>query len=343
MPSPITEEAIRIIEAAPEHGPLQPIEYANALPPQAGVLARLLHDEEIAKAAGTYRDADLLAGTAQTWFRRLGAGAAYSGFFAAVLGGVGLYLGSGPSQETLQSNLGLAQLFFLALSLLCAFLLYVFKPFRTWRTQRGSAEASRLRVFALMMNGRSVVQDGELPLLPLQLECFRRHLVDGQRRFFARRGPQQRRLVVVWKILGGVAILLVLAAGLPQLLRLKQLGLLPESLVNQIERVPWGEKASVLVGLLGGSLQSLLAALIVISPVQRNAEKYEAMLKELDKYASEPLDAVRAAAVSGDSASVRGFAKAISDDLAEEGKEWRLLHQVLSEMALTQLASQRKS
>jgi hypothetical protein len=42
-PAQITEEAIRIIAGAPEYGPLQPVEYAKALPPRArGASARVL-------------------------------------------------------------------------------------------------------------------------------------------------------------------------------------------------------------------------------------------------------------------------------------------------------------
>jgi len=343
MRAPIAVRAIEIIDGVNGRDPLAPLAYADALPADAAALVRVLRDERIIQAAATYHHSDVLAGSAQTSFRRLGAGAAYSGFAAAVLGGAVLYLGSESANETLRSNLGLGQFVLLAISVLCAFLLLLFKPFRTWRTQRSNAEASRLRVFALMMNASSEVREGEVPLLPLQLECFRRCLVDDQRSFFARRGPQERRKVVIWQILGVVAVLLVLAASVPQILRLERFELLPDALVSLIKNANLQQRGYALVGLLGGSLQSLLAALVVISPVQRNAEKYTKMREKLDEHSKQPLDKAREAAIRNDGDGVRGFTKNVSDDLAEEGREWRLLHEALSEMALTQLANQRKA
>jgi hypothetical protein len=260
-----------------------------------------------------------------------------------MLGGLVLYLGSDLSNATLRSNLGLGQFVLLAVSALCALLLLLLKPFRAWRTQRGNAEASRLRLFALMMSGSSEAQPGEVPLLPLQLECFRRCLVSDQRNFFARRGPQERRKVIIWQVLGGVAVLLVLAASVPQILRLERFGLLPDFLINLIKNTSLEQRSYALIGLLGGALQSLLAALVVISPVQRNAEKYYRMREKLDEYLGQPFEEAREAAARNDVDSVRIFARRVSDDLAEEGREWRLLHEALSEMALAQLASQRKA
>ena len=343
MPHPITEEAIRIIDAAPAHGPLRPVEYAEALPGRAAALARVLTGSKIAETAGRFAAADASAIKAQTGFRRLGRASAYSGFAAAALGGALLYLGSESSQEALRANLGLAQFVLLAISLMCAFLLFVSKPYRTWRAERGNAEAMRLKVFALMMSGQSAPKDGEAPLLPLQLECLRRHLLNDQRKYFARRGPQERRTVLVWKVLGAVSLLLVLGASAPQLLRLDPFGLLPEVVRTAIALVPLDQKGYALVGLFGGSLQGLVAALAVISPAQRNADKYKEMLGQLDKYADARLEAVRLAASEADGVAVGEFAKGVSNYLAEEAREWLLLQEALSEMTLSQLAQQSKS
>jgi hypothetical protein len=340
MPSPITDQAIEIIEAAPAHGPLRPGDYADQLPPEAGALGRVLRGDEVVKAAADYRAADARARASQTRFRQLGQVTAYGGFLAAALGGVLLYLGADPAQETLRANLGLAQFVLLFLSLLSAFLLFVSKPYRSWRTERGKAEAMRLRVFALMIGGRSERKEGEAALLPLQLECFRRHLLDDQRKFFAGRGPQQRRIVWAWKALGAASLLFVLAASVPQLLRLEQMGLMPEIVRTLIAQIPLDLKAYALAGLLGGSLQGLVAALAVISPAQRNAERYKEMCERLDHHAQVELDGVRAEAAAANANAVRDFARRVSDALAEEGKEWLLLQQVLSELALSRLARQ---
>jgi hypothetical protein len=343
MRSKITEEAISIIDAAPSRGPLRAAEYAKALPPRAAALRRVLLDEEIGKAVERYREADFAALDAQARFRRLGWTAAYTGFLAAVLGGVLLYLGSDPSTETMRSNFALAQSALLGISLLCAFALFVLKPFRKWGSRRGDAEAMRLQIFALIMSGRSAPENNEVPLLPLQFECFRRHLLHDQRDFFARRGPQHRRTVLIWKGIGAIALLLILGSLLPQFVRLEALGVMPDALQKLASGLPLDQKVYALTGLVGGTLQGLLAALTVMSPAERNAEKYREMLSQLDKYTDEKLDAVRAEAAAGNQDAVGEFAAQVADDLAAECKEWLTLQAVLSAMAPNRLAQQHKA
>ena len=230
-----------------------------------------------------------------------------------------------------RSNLGLAQSILFGLSLVFAFLLYVLKPYRKWRVQRGDAEAKRLQVFALMMSDRGTVTGGDPLLLPLQLECFLRDLFFDQRAFFARRGWQQRLTVFTWRVVGFIALLLVLASVTPQLLRLEAVGLLlPEAVQRFIAGLPLGERHYALAGLIGGALQGLLAALTVMSPAERNAAKYKDMRKLLDKYTKrERVEAVRSAAAL--------------DDHAAEGREWLVLQEVLSEMVPRRLAQLHKT
>ena len=184
----VTEEAIGIIDAAPSQGPLRIAEYAKALPPRAAALKRVLLERGIGKAVERYREADFAALDAQARFRRLGWTAAYAGFLAAVLGGVLLYLASDASTASIRSNLGLVQSALLSVSLFCSAFLFVLKPFREWGLRRGDAEAMRLQIFGLVMwsdesgdnelSGQTAPGEVPLPLLPLQLECFRRHLLD---------------------------------------------------------------------------------------------------------------------------------------------------------------------
>lgn len=341
MPS-ITEEAIAIIDNAPAHGPLQPEAYAAALPVRAAPLARVLGEQHIVDAAKRFRAADEAAIEAQGRFVRLARRAAYSGFLAAVLGGFVLYLPTdGP--EPLRTGVGLAQLFFLVVSLLAGFVLFLSKPYRTWRTERGSAEALRQQIFAhLMLREPGQDDPNGSFLLPLQLECFRRHLLRDQRDFFARRGPQHFRTVLIWKVIGVVAIALILAAALPEILKLYRFGLLPEQVHNLISSIPLSQKAYALLGLIGGCMQGLLAALTVISPAERNAQAYKTMRERLNGYADKELDGVRALAAAGDREAVARFVGKVGADLARESSEWQILQAVLSEKVPSHLAHQHK-
>jgi hypothetical protein len=272
----------------------------------------------------------------------LGWTAAYGGFLAAVLGGFLLYVRSDASTEALRSNLGLLQSALLGLSLLCAFLLFLIKPYRKWRLHRGNAEAKRLQIFALIMSAEENAEQNEVPLLVMQLECFRRHLFHDQRDFFRRRGAQQRLTVYSWRLMGGIALLLIVASLIPQFMRLDSVGLLPEGARKLTSWLPPDHKPYVLMGLIGGALQGLLAALAVMSPAERNATKYKEMFKLLEKYTAEKLDAVRISANNGDADAVRQFASQVTSDLAEESKEWLILQAVLSEMAPKRMVQQHK-
>jgi hypothetical protein len=341
MPS-ITEEAKQIIDGAPDHGPLRPIPYAEALPAKASVLARVLREQRITDAAERFRYADEAAIDAQKKFVKLGRRAAYSGFLAAVLGGFLLYLPP-DSTDSLRTSVGVAQLFFLIVSMLHALALFLSKPYRIWRTERGTAEALRQQIFAHIMSGEPQPNEpnGSF-LLPLQLECFRRHLLHDQRNFFARRGPQHHRTVLVWKGAGVVAIVLILAAALPEILKLYQFGLLPENVRSLMVSIPLNQKGYALLGLIGGCLQGLLAALTVISPAERNAHMYKVMRDRLDGYTRNELDGVRALAAAGDRAAVSGFASKVGADLAREPNEWQILQAVLSEKITSQLIHQHE-
>src|SRR5947209_13883496 len=86
-PAQITEEAIRIIAGAPEYGPLQPVEYANALPPRAAALARVFSDKEIITAAERYRVADKSATRWRRFYGLLARSVLILALLSVVLGG----------------------------------------------------------------------------------------------------------------------------------------------------------------------------------------------------------------------------------------------------------------
>ena len=348
-PAGITEEAIRIIAAAPEYGPLRPLEYAKALPPRAAALARVLMDERIVEAAGRYQKADKRAIRAQRWFVSIGKAAAYTGFLAAVLGGALLYIASDASEPSLIA-IGALQFGFLVVSLTGSLALYAVKPFRAWRRERGQAEAERLNIFTLIMADTSTATEAEAPLLPLKLECFVRHLLDDQRAYFRRRGPQHRRVARRWFRLRILALILIGAACLPLLAKLEAFSGIPDWLRTTISWLQsWlplkggnVQKNYALLALLGGALQGLLAALAVISLADRNADKFEAMLERLDSYSEEKLGGARLAATKGDGVAVGEFARQIVSDLAAEASEWVALQAALSEMTLKLIAHQHR-
>ena len=80
----------------------------------------------------------------------------------------------------------------LALSILASLWLGWSKPFDIWMRQRAEAETQRIKLFRRVIDAEEQARDGELPLLPLQLEYFRRFQLDVQRLYYDKRGKQHR-------------------------------------------------------------------------------------------------------------------------------------------------------
>ena len=328
MTSPITEEAKKIIDASPSHGPLRPAEYAKALPPRAGALARVLTDERIVAEGEKYRAADA---SAVMWRRVHGFLARSVLLFvtlAVVLGGVRLYLaasGDASSIEAARARLGQAQSFLLIVWLVSVTVLILLRPARRWFHERATAELARQRLFGLLMSGSSRADETEAQLLPLQLECFRRHLLEPQRGFFQRRSRQNGRIVKVGKLCGAVALLFIGVASLPQLYTsLSALGALDwttEFLQELASRLLADRKLYALAWLVGISLQLLVTNLATVSPVARHAERYEVMKTLLDLDPLQLAD-VRKAAASDTRGPVEWFGKGILNVLSAETRMW---------------------
>ena len=327
--SPLTEEAIRIVDRAPVDGPFKPASYALALPSSAASLARYLESKEAADAARKFEDADLKAIQAQLRFRQLGWTAAYATFLIAVLGGLLLYL---LPARAVWTNFGLLSATLLGVALFCASAIYLFKPYQTWRSERSNAEEARLQIFSQLMAGvENSSNDGALPLLSLQLECFRRHLLNHQREYYQRRAQQHRRTMRQWRFFRVLSLLLLAAAGLPQVPEFvdmfKLAGAVPDILRDLSKYLPSDKKLYVLAWIYGLSLQYLLFTLAVISPAARIAKKYEAMCSSLD-VALGKLPAVRAAAERGDQDVVSAFTTDITASLRKEVLGWLVLSEI---------------
>jgi hypothetical protein len=328
MPSPITEEAIQIIDSARSRGPLVPTEYAQELPPRAGALARLLLDKRIVDDAAKYQVADASAVRWRRLYTFLASTGLCVAFLSVVLGAIRLYFAvsaSAASIEWVRPYLGWSQWVLLAITVICVSTLFVLQPARRWFRARAEAEQSRLRLFRLLMSGSSGADATEAPLLPLQLECFRRHLLENERVFFHNRSRQYRRAVNVGKLLGAIALAFICLASLPQLVSsLSELGALswiPEAVERLVRGLLADKKLYALAWLCGISLQLLATKLVIISPVARHAERYEMMnmLLDLDPW---QISGVRVAAASGAREPVQWFSDSVLRALAAETKMW---------------------
>lgn len=328
MPSPITEAAIKIIDGAPPYGPLtRPADYAKALPPEAGALARVLSGREFFEEAQRYEKADNSAVKAQRSHLWLARTALFSVFPSVVLGGVGVYMSTSagaPAIEAVRPYLVPAQALFVSASFVCAIAILLFAPRRRWLAARARAEQHRWAFFRRLISAPGNTEGAERPLLPLQLECFRRHLFDDQRQFFEARVLRYRRTARVGRLFGVAALLLVGVASLPQLAAsLSELGALdwlPERLQRFLTLLVGDRRLYALVWLYGISLQLVVTRLAFISPVARHVERYEVMWALFSR--TSQLAEARDAAAVDNRAPAEWFARSTLDVLETEHRMW---------------------
>jgi hypothetical protein len=322
--SPITEEAVRIINAAPKNGPLDdPIAYASALPAEAAGLAQVLRSGELAKVSEKYRKCDKQAMGAQKGFNLVALGAACSGFLATVVGGVLFYAGSGATPPTVIYTLWILQFLFLAISLIALLVLYLWKPFRTWRARRSDAEIARIGFYSRLVGAPAA--PGDALLLPLKLECFRRHLFDDQMKWFKKRGEDKRREARRWRRLSWIAGLLTALGSVPQVVAFvkafDQPGLFFEILGQLTSLLPGEKRLYAFAWFIGLQVTALVAVIAMTSRSADLGKTYRREFKFLDRYQPYLPDAREAAAI-GQPGPVNMFTHTVSIRLAETVEDW---------------------
>jgi hypothetical protein len=350
MSSLLTKQAIEIIKRAPPRGPLRaPAGYADALPDEAAGFKHLLRSGEIDSISRTYNAADKLALRGQKQFNGMAWSAACAGFLAALLGGLLFYMNALSAGSAFENTVWAAQYLCLFISVVVSFVVGRLKPFLTWRDHRRTAEKARRDFFAAIVAPTPLQPDTPIGglLLPLKLECFRRHLLEGQLTYFGDRGADHKRTVRRWRVARIVAATLIVAAGAPLLVHLESMSWLPEWMRESLALIPFrgdtARKTYWFAGLVGGFLQGFITLATSISLAERNAEEYEAMTKRLASYQGKVLDDVRASAAQSDQASVGTYAMLILEDLAVEAKDWDAWHKSRSEMALKLLGQAKVS
>jgi hypothetical protein len=339
---------------------LRPELHASALPPVAGALARVLRRAEVEAIISAYGAADQAAikhQSAYKWFGRLSLRAT---FLAALAGGVSLALlqtgtPAGPMALLDQVSavlhgaaaitpaiaFGLALygsllIQFLAISAAFAGAAMVRRSglFDLWNTQRGLAELHRRQLFETVVAGEEPQKAGEIALLPLQLEYFRRYQLDVQLTYYRRRGEEHQQAAEgtkgfwgsAWRfanfpgtpfavfILAMVALVLQSALALNTGLMLTMLGLL---------------------GVAGTGLTSYFNGVSALNQDRLNAARYNIAARNLEFLLEQRLDPVRASAAAGEKAAVRKFVDDVNAQISTEHREWYLLHDAQTQPGLT--------
>ncbi len=186
-------------------------------------------------------------------------------------------------------------------------------PYKEWMAQRTRAETARLEYFAYICNparAKETAGTGGLPLLPLQLEYFRRYQLDVQLNYYAGRGEQHRKAAARFLTRGA------LAAGAAALAAT----LLP-NLIAQTELFSETRIAAFLL-IAGPVLYNAQENLKLLHEDQRNALRYANTADQLNSVKARALGPAREAAAAGHPEPVSALVAEVNGMVSQEHAQW---------------------
>ncbi len=311
---------------------LRPEHHARELPREAAALKRVLERGEIEAIIKRFRAADTKAIAAQTRYKRIGRLGLYAATMAAVVGALFLL----PIEPWLKDPAGSAasavQISGLVVAFLASRFLIIAKPFDAWMKNRAEAEIARVALFDAVADASEPAREGEIALLPLALEYFRRYQLDVERRYYGGRGRQHAAdawrsnlwlraglLVTVLSLALGALIVLHLAAarGLP----------VPDWLLLGPAAMAGvgANRTELALGVVASALYGLGVARSLMDLDERNASRFLTTSQNLEFLTETGLIEAREAAAAGNAEGVRDFIAQVQDQISSEHREWILL------------------
>ncbi len=334
----VTRDAIEAIGSdEPADWKLQPETHALSLPPNAGALKRILQRDTCRRTIEAFRIDDAAAVSSRKWYVFYAGWAALLSLVSIICASILLTVfGLNPSKsDSLVTHLSIVIGVSVSLSFILSLLEKWFDPAQKWMASRAAAENERMRLFSEVVAANEPVKANELPLLPLQLEYFRRYQLDVQRRYYEGRGAQHKAVVRWSNGLRIVALLLVLTASLPQISTLAGYPI-ADWLGTAIDP---DLQTRIFVGLstIGSALQVWLATRLLRGLDEHNAARYTSTAENLSALSRRPLDEAREAAANGDRQAVLGFVALVQEQVSSEHREWISLKQLSPELSLSRL------
>jgi hypothetical protein len=320
---------------------LRPEQHASQLPPEAGALARVLQQPELQDVIERFRKADAMAVVARDNYKRVGHLGLIAATASAIVATVFLMpldhlfgaatpgTTSGPRLLALTAQYGTLVVAFLA----SRWLIWR-QPFDVWMKARALAEIARIELFDRIMAAREEVRAGELPLLPLQLEYFRRYQLEVQQRYYSGRGSQHARAagnnarwLTASLVMTGLAALVATLAFLHYL----------EAWINLHPNIRWlsllfsqpqASRALLAVGVIASALYGFGVSRSLMNLDERNASRYLTTAENLAYLRQHWLAPARIGAAAGEAGPVLELVRRVQAMVSSEHQEWVLLSQI---------------
>ena len=328
MPSAPAQDAVGQDDAASDWQ-LRPELHASTLPSQAGALKRVLEREVLKAIVVQYRTADIAAVKAQAYYKRIGRLSLYAATLATLVGALFLlpiepWLTGTPARVA-----SLLQILAMTIAFLGSRFLAVRAPFDAWMKKRAETEIARIALFDEVGKASEGGREGELDLLPLKLEYFRRYQLDVQRRYYRGRGAQHR--AAAWRnnrwlsasvLVTIVSIAIGVVAGL-HIAAAWGVGV-PVSVLSWSDALagPQTNRLVLGLGIIASGLYGLGVARSLMDLDERNASRFLTTADNLEYLAATGLAGAREAAAAGRQDEVLAFIQRVQEQISSEHREW---------------------
>jgi hypothetical protein len=326
---------------------LRPDKHSAALKDAAAAapLASLLQSPDLVPIVNRYVSCNRASMLAQAAYKRWAQLSAVASLLAVAIASVMLLPRVGGINDATVTFAAVLQFLLLAVSFLASLWLGWRRPYDTWMRKRADAETARIQLFRQVTMAEVSEQGGGLPILPLQLEYFRRFHLDIQRLYYRQRGDQHFRAVrrrFVWRCM---ALMLIVLATVPIVWTVQEKDWIPAWLGGWLSLLPpkdeFAQRLFLCFGLIGGALQGYLAAYAMMSNDERNSARYRETRDNLDDLAARPLDEARLAAAAGDRSRVYAFYALVEEQVSSEHREWTAIRQLVPDLSLDRLRELR--
>ncbi len=310
------QAAIEAIGKSDSHDcKLRPADHLKDLSDEAAPLKRLLERESVRAIVTAYEHASGEASAARDEYKHYQRLSVYAVAGATGCAALALFLQKSdaapsliaPAVEPIRVALLAVNASLTGLLVYAGHVLRRRGLYRRWMGRRTATEHARIELFdAVLSAEESPKSDAELPLLPLQLEYFRRYQLDLELDYYCRRGKEHRAAAAKWIGKSGKWM----AAGATAT-ALVGAGLNPGDLLA----------AASLFLLALPIVLTLQAQLSLVDQDERNGQRYEVTYERLLE-CKKDLDAAREAAVHGRREEVLAWAKRVNDEISVEHREW---------------------
>lgn len=299
---------------------LKPRAHADALPEEADPLKKILTSDAVTPIMECYDEADSKAQAYQKSYQKWGRCEIYLTVAATVIGSLLLYIsdysaGSEKPADILHMPsliLVLLQAISLAGIAVATYMQRSGGFFKKWMQERTKAEEARIELFETVCGLRETLQpvpirENEIPLLPLQLEYFRRYQLEVQINYYKGRGKQHG--VAAKRLLSRGAIIVFFGA-------------LAGAIASSATTLGNWVNGFAIMGVITPALLGAQGKFSLLSQDERNAFRYAITLDHLREY-QKRLEIIRHTSENNEFEKVRNFIKSVHEIISVENKQWK--------------------